>query len=649
MKILGLAGFTLLCFSAFSQQKVIRVDGKSEGRIFEGIGAVSAGASTRLLFDYKENYRSDINDFMFKPKFGAAFQHLKVEIGGGENSTCGSEPSHAITRDEVNNPVNRGYEFWLMSEARKRNPSILLDCLPWAYPNWLSGIFSQDAADWYVSFLDVAKKYYNLDLDWVSAGQNEMGTNRDWIVNQLRPTMDRRGYKNVKLQAPDDDSEYWQIIPHLNQDSVYNSIISAVGYHYVNGREPWTIDQVSGKDATYEAKMSGKSLWASEEWANGKEWDGAGALLMARMINKFYIRDRIVKTQFWSPIDGIYKGLPWEETGMMSADQPWSGHYEVWPGIWAIAHTTQFTEPGWQYLDNACGQFSDTTWKGSYVTLKNPATKDWSMVVCTDAITPLKVVLENDLKSGPVYVWHSDANDQFICIDTIAVENGGFSYSLKGTSLYSFTTTTGQQKGSKVIPPAQKFPFPYKENFEAYKEKELPKYFSDQKGSFEVFNKPGYGLCLQQIIPKEGFLWHSNSSIIKPYTVFGDHTWTDYSVNVDVLIAGGDVEIGGRFVDQNQLTYGIILDESGNWNLRFLHDTLATGVIKGFDKLKWHKLRLDLVGDEISVYVDGKHLCTVNEKSLGVGMAFLASSYQPNCFDNISITSVKRKPKKSKK
>jgi hypothetical protein len=57
-----------------------------------------------------------------------------VEIGGGENSTCGSEPSHAIVREEINNPVNRGYELWFMNEARKRNPYIILDCLLSAYP-----------------------------------------------------------------------------------------------------------------------------------------------------------------------------------------------------------------------------------------------------------------------------------------------------------------------------------------------------------------------------------------------------------------------------------------------------------------------------------------------------------------------------------
>lgn len=71
----------------------IRLDPESPGREFLGIGAVSAGASSRLLIDYPEPQRSEVLDFLFKPKFGAGFQHLKVEIGGGENSTCGSEPT----------------------------------------------------------------------------------------------------------------------------------------------------------------------------------------------------------------------------------------------------------------------------------------------------------------------------------------------------------------------------------------------------------------------------------------------------------------------------------------------------------------------------------------------------------------------------
>src|SRR5579885_1320777 len=103
-----------------SAQNTVRIDGTAPGRTFEGLGALSAGASSRLLIDYPEPQRSEILDYLFKPNYGASLQHLKVEIGGDTNSTDGSEPSHMHTRDDLN--FTRGYEWWLMKEARRRNP-----------------------------------------------------------------------------------------------------------------------------------------------------------------------------------------------------------------------------------------------------------------------------------------------------------------------------------------------------------------------------------------------------------------------------------------------------------------------------------------------------------------------------------------------
>lgn len=48
----------------------VLVDGQSEGRIFDGLGAVSAGASSRLLIDYPEPQRSQILNYLLKPKYG---------------------------------------------------------------------------------------------------------------------------------------------------------------------------------------------------------------------------------------------------------------------------------------------------------------------------------------------------------------------------------------------------------------------------------------------------------------------------------------------------------------------------------------------------------------------------------------------------
>lgn len=121
--------------------KSVVIDGQSSGRIFDGIGAVSAGASSRLLIDYPERQRREILDYLFKPNYGAALQHLKVEIGADVNSTDGSEPSYARTPNDRN--FTRGYEWWLMNEARKRNPQIVLDSLPWGTPGWVGKFYSR--------------------------------------------------------------------------------------------------------------------------------------------------------------------------------------------------------------------------------------------------------------------------------------------------------------------------------------------------------------------------------------------------------------------------------------------------------------------------------------------------------------------------
>lgn len=615
----------------------IRISSQDSGRTFAGLGAVSAGASSRLLYDYRDPQRSDILDFLFKPRFGAGFQHLKVEIGGGENSTCGSEPSHVIVRDELKRPLNRGYEFWLMAEARKRNPHIILEGLPWSYPCWLSGVFSQDAADWFVAFLDAARIHYGLEIDYLAAAMNENGTDRDWIVKQLRPTMNAQGYQKVKLQAPDDDSEHWRIFDALSGDAAYRSAVDAVGYHYVNGREPWEIDQISGRDATEAAKRSGLPLWASEEWSmSGGYWNGTGAMFLARLINKFYIRDRICKTLIWCPIDAIYAGLPWEQTGAMSADRPWSGHYKVWPAIWALAHTTQFAEPGWHYLDRACGCLVPGSWKATYVTLKNPDTNDWSMILCTDQAVDLQIDLDK-IRTGPVHLWHSDSVQQFVHTETLRPENNRIFLHLQANSIYTLTTTTGQHKGVRDIPPDQPFPFPFHENYDAYVDGATPRYHSDQKGTFAVAARPGGGRCLQQIVPHQGYLWQYMPNVRKPYTVIGDQEWRDYSVSADVFIKSGDVELGGRFGDINKLSYRFTLDRKGGWRLAYQDRMLAAGTVADFNAQHWHTMKLRLHGEEISAFLNGAGLCSVQDGERTFGMACLASSYDANCFDDLHI------------
>lgn len=630
--------FAILATISSANAQTISLSANDSGRVFEGIGAVSAGASSRNLVDYPDKKRSEVLDFLFKPKFGAGFQHLKVEIGSGENSTCGSEPSHAITRAELKDPIPRGYEFWLMAEARKRNPNIILDCLPWAYPRWVGNRFSQSSADWIVSFLDVARKKYKLDVNWVSAAQNEMGTDLNWIANNLRPTLDAHGFSKVKLQAPDDDSEFWQIFDKLEKDPKLDKLIDAVGYHYVDGREPWEIDQNTGHRATEKAKQSGKPLWASEEWSqSGQEWDGKGALYLARVMNKLYSLDRTTKFEIWCPVDGIYNQIIWANTGVLQADSPWSGHYDIWPSVWAVAHTTQFAEPGWVYMDGACGQFDKNSWRGSHVALRNPKTGDWSVIVVTGDKRKIKLAIGNGLKESMVHVWKSTASEQFIEQKPAILVNNMLELDVEPDAIYTITSTTGQTKGTFGQPTMNSpFPFPYGDNFESYKSNQTPRYFSDQKGTFETVPSPKGGMCLVQAVPDQGILWYSNW-LLKPHTLFGDLNWENYAIESDVFIKGGDIEIGGRYASRDSLGLRLILTRDGRWQLNSKYNSLSSGQIVKFVPSIWHNVRLEMNNTEVSGFVDGKKLTSVSVEPSVKGMAFIASTYDRNFFDNIKV------------
>ena len=223
---------------------------------------------------------------------------------------------------------------------------------------------------------------------------------------------------------------------------------------------------------------------------------------------------------------------------------------------------------------------------------------------------------------------------------TQSPSDGAFAIALDGNAIYSLTTTTGQRKGQAgdVIPAAKPFPLPYHDDFESYRSGESPRYFSDQKGTFEVCNEPGHGKCLKQIVPQPGTLWQYMPSVVKPYTVIGDQKWSDYVLSADVRLDGGDVELGGRFGDQNRLSYRWILAKDGSWQLKYQDKVLASNKIGGFDGAAWHAMRIVFHGTTIRGYLDGRMLASVNDSARSRGMAYLASTYHGNLFDNMSIS-----------
>ncbi len=134
--------------------QTVTIDGVGPKRRFDGIGAVSGGGGTSVLLkDYPETQRRQILDLLFKPEFGASISALYVEIGGDGNSTQGSELSHMHASGDEN--YHRGYEWWLMKEAKARNPGLTLDGCAWSCPGWVGNgnFYSQDMCDYYAKWI----------------------------------------------------------------------------------------------------------------------------------------------------------------------------------------------------------------------------------------------------------------------------------------------------------------------------------------------------------------------------------------------------------------------------------------------------------------------------------------------------------------
>lgn len=626
--------------------KVVKIDPRSKGRIFLGIGAVSAGASSRLLLDYPMQQRSQILNLLFRPKFGASLQILKVEIGGDINSTDGTEPSYAHTRQEFLYPkfeyFQQDYECWLMKEARNRNHNIKLGCLEWGTPGWIGQgrFYSQDNINYVTSFIKNVKKYYNISIDYTGIW-NERMYNINYI-KELRKSLDNKGLKNVKIVAADQCcGNQWSIAKDIQQDKELSKSIAIFGDHY---------PERSSYPNRYQSNILLKKTNKPIENSEGGPWKGSweGFRYLVKMYNRDYIIGKMTRQLTWSLISSYYNNLSLPGSGLMTANTPWSGYFDVQPAIWAAAHTTQFTSIGWRYLNEGCGFLGDST--GSYVTLISPdQPHNYSIIIETmDASKKQKITfkLYGNLSKNDLAVWRSIYKQEaFIRQEDIIPHKGKFSIELLPKAVYSITSTTGQQKGCYSSPIPEAFPLPYQTGFEKDHLGQLPKYFSDQCGVFEVKRRSdGKGNCLQQIIREKGIAWNPNGSFVE--TIIGDTSWTNYEISVDVNINEntGSAKIIGRLID----TYRGIKPPAGYW---FEIYTGGRWILCAGDKILksgnhifapflWHKLKMKLLGDTISITLDGQALVTIENHKYSHGMAGLGSGYNIVQFDNFSVKEV---------
>jgi hypothetical protein len=380
-----------------------------------------------------------------------------------------------------------------------------------------------------------------------------------------------------------------------------------------------------------------------------RDWK-PGARIWAKILNTNYIDGKVTKTETWSPVTSYYDNLAAPNSGLMYANTPWSGYYNVQSALWVTAHTTQFVQPGWQYLDSACGYLAG---KGSYVTLKAPSSNDYSVIVETvDATQPQDVAfsISGGLSTGAIHVWQTNASKTFEKLSDITPQNGSFSITLEPDSIYSLTTTTGQGKGAATPPPPSSFPFPYSDDFKGTAAGKPPKYFADQDGAFEVTPCSGRpGQCLRQVIRQHPIAWGGISP--DPLTFLGSADWSDYEVSTAAMLEEpGNITLVGRIDSADWFQdgkarwpsgYVLTVRQDGNWELdssKFKTPAakLASGKVP-FSLKTWHHLALAFKGSAIQASIDGTSVARVTDGTHKQGMAGVGTGWNLAQFADFAI------------
>ena len=625
----------------------IEVDGASSGRTFAGVGALSAGGNSRLLADYPAAQQRRILDYLFRPGYGASLQILKVEVGGDTNSTGGSESSHMRTASAVD--CNSGYEWWLMEQARARNPDIKLYGLAWGAPGWIGGssFWSAGMISYLVKWLGCAKRH-GLAINYLG-GWNERGYNISWY-EQLRSTLNADGYRGVQIVGADTG---WDIAGDIASNPTLASAVAIIGVHYpCQGGDGGTASTCPGNAA---AKRTGKPLWASE---NGAQDLNSGAPALIRSITRGYIGAHLTAYINWPLIAAVYPNLPYPTAGLMLANQPWSGAYRIGKYLWATAQVTQFTQPGWRFLNSGSGYLGGSESNGSYVSLKSPDGSGYSTIIETTTASTAQTVnvkVSGGLPGGTVHVWATDLNspdpsDYFVEQPPITPSRGSYSLTVRPGYIYTLTTTTGQRKGRVASPARRSLPLPYADNFNRDTVGQQPRYLAQQQGAFEVERCGGgrSGRCVRQQARVKPIEWDGDAY---PYTIGGALSWRNYTVSADALLERpGAVRLMGRvgreraFRPADINAYYLQLSSTGAWSIVRNQTggtltTLVSGTVARLGTNWWHHLALSFRGSTISAAIDDKVVGSITNSSYRAGMVGLGiDGYQTDEFDNLSVT-----------
>ena len=651
--------------------KQIVVDGsalcRKDASEWRGLGMVIGNGTSHLLTDYawkQPKVYEEILRLLFLPGYGAGIAHLAIELGNDLNG----EPCTKHTSTE-NADVNHCASFHIAYHAMKLNPALKLELRLGPDPVWVSRAFENSSESGYVArykwireTLRSAFEAFDLRFEYLTPiGSDEGETDTAWLIYAATHLKSDKTIpyptEKIRIVAPDICKELFASKSLRNAVDIIERS-STIGddqtrtLHDEYGKEFWyTMGAAPANDPSLACRIDKCGM-------SGR----GGAIDIANRILGGFPNGQITMYSFRSALRSCYGAdIP---GSLLTANEPWSGHFEPGIGLWTARHFSKFTDPGWLFAEGAC--FRDGEEKRAvrytnhaYLTLCAPDGKGMTMVFTNDSDAPRSylVVIKN-LPDLPEYAylietvgnsdpWIVDV-DWFKAIEKVRLNgiNGeiAFPVVVKPNSILTVTTEAGRFShvyGDEELagenPERARLLLPFTADFrnDPLNPAEKPLYFDDVSGAFRTYAKGD--LCWMEQLAEAS---DTDDDTPDPFTCFGDDMWANYQVIAEAEFAGEDPEnyvgVGIRNNSADDCSgLQVLLYADGQWELWYQDEVLQSGRVPDFRYDSRHKLGVSALGTLIMCFADGHSLCELkidNKPLIRSGRAGLASAFYRNRF-----------------
>ena len=240
--------------------------------------------------------------------------------------------------------------------------------------------------------------------------------------------------------------------------------------------------------------------------------------------------------------------------------------------------------------------------------------------------------------------------------------NGSITLTVLPFMLYTLSTVNSSRRAHPTPPASTAFPLPYADGFDGWEVDSEAAYFIDQTGSWQVVKAGGgrTGRVMRQQAVAPPINWCPENPV--PYSVIGDHAWTDVNVTVDVMVeaATGMAFVAGRVAnggcvggfltgegeevrgEANGGSDGVVLAVSAEGWWALCNSTLVGRGCQTVGKWagqagQWYTLGVVVRGGEARGYVDGAEVGRMEVGGGKTGWAAIGSSWGYVQFDDFKV------------